>query len=114
MAKKLILNTKKVELDNWLDNVKDEQRTDLKECVGAEIEILKGFCYESKKFGRGFTFLFKLQDGRELYSTSFGTAIVRQAEEEIVPALADDSVIVKVAQGTSKAFGSKYLYFESA
>lgn len=115
MAKKLKLNTKNAEIDNWLDGVTDDQRKDLKDFVGKDIEILKGFVYESKKFGKGFTFLFKIVYGvQEFYTTNFGVAVVRQAEEEIISALKGDSVIVKVAEGTSKTFGTKYLYFDSA
>jgi len=109
------IELKKKNIDPWLDEMKDEQRIDLHEVVGCDIEIDKGFLYESKKYGTGFTFRFKLGDGRECFTTTFGAALIRQAREEIIPLLEQgDSVVVRVAKGTSKVYGSEYLYFAAA
>ena len=113
MPKKISIEKKKV--DPWLDEIPDTQRRDLKDFVGKNIEIKKGFIYENKAYGNGFTFLFSVEgNGEDFFTTSFGKAIVRQAQEEIIPVLETDSVIVKVAKRMSKTYNTEYCCFEEA
>lgn len=113
-AKKMVF--KKKEMDSWLDEMTEDQFVSFSDYIGKEIVIDRAFIYTGKEGTKtagktGFTARF-FEQGTEkvVYSTSFGTAVVRQGEEIIEALERSDAVIVSVRSKKSKN-GNTYVYF---
>lgn len=115
MAKRM--EFKKQEKESWLDEMGEEEFVSFSDYIGKDIEISHAFTYVGKEGTKtagktGFTARFKAcGTDKFVYSTSFGTAVVRQGAEIIEALKAGESVVVHVASKVSKN-GNAYVYFE--